>query len=184
MYELGRELWSRRVRLLAMALALTLPMACRFRELRLDPPLAAMTALYALDAGPLQRVLQAELLARPRIRLRTGVAHEVDRVLCDRLSFMLALLGRQTLSRDWIRPDKDFAIAVGLALFISLPWYLAHVNLWIRDIRRGWMPSDPEGDPEVLSFQSAHWYLSSIFNEPAVSPPLCPGMYWRRILLS
>jgi 4-amino-4-deoxy-L-arabinose transferase-like glycosyltransferase len=49
MYEIGRELWSRRVGLLATVFVLTLPMVVStFHEYHLDAPLTAMTALALL----------------------------------------------------------------------------------------------------------------------------------------
>jgi len=169
MYELGRELWSRRVGLLAMALAVTLPMVVsQFREFQLDPPLAAMTALSLL-----MLVLCREFSSR-KYSLALGFA--LGLALLTKWTVFFAMVFPVALALLWAAKHyretgdlariKNFAMAVGLALFISLPWYLAHVNLWIRDIRRG---SEyygvREGDPEVLSFQSAHWYFSSIVND-------------------
>lgn len=183
MFELGKHYWSRRVGFLALGFVLTMPMVIsQFREYQLDAPLTGMTALSFLMLVKCREFESRSYSLALGLVLGLALLTKWTVFFAMSLPVAFALLiavqhHRRTGDRARL---KNFAVAIGVSLVVSLPWYLAHINLWLRDIWRGIeYYGEREGDPEVLSFQSAHWYLSSLFNDQLYLIPfafICIGI--------
>jgi 4-amino-4-deoxy-L-arabinose transferase-like glycosyltransferase len=161
-YGIGKQLWSRRVGLLAALFVLTSPMlVSQFKDYMLDAPLTAMVALalYFLIKADAFRERRSSVLFGAACGL--GMLTKWNFALSIALPGLVAVIvavGTSLGSRSTTRiANVLMAGATGFA--IAGWWYVHNFSTFIRDTTKGEAAAGSfEGDPRIASLNSFLWY--------------------------
>jgi hypothetical protein len=163
-YALGRDLWSRRVGLLATVFVVTSPMlVSQFKDFMIDAPLTAMTALG------LYLLVRSKEFSRRGASLALGAACGFGLLTKWNFALYLALpVGVAVVRIAFAKRRGARLLNLGLAAAttaaISAAWYVANVAEAYRDTTGNTEAARIEGDPAIGSIAGVTWYLWNLLS--------------------
>lgn len=175
-YGLGKELWSRRVGLLAAITVLGFPMlVSQFKEYQVDAPLTAIVALA------LYLLIKTKEFSDRRFSVILGVA--IGFGMLTKWTFLFPLflpllyavglgLYRAYKKRDWAVVGNIAFVAI-IAYAIAGVWYVInHQQILIDLTVNNGGAAAREGDPLVGSSAANLWYFWNLLNTQVYLVPL------------
>ncbi len=166
-YYLGKQLWNRKVGLLAAIVVITTPMiASQFREYQIDASLTAIVTLFIL------LLIKSNNFRETKYTIAIGIVAAIG--MLDKWTFILAVLPvllMVTIPILWFESEqrkqalKNFLVSFAIGYIVVSPWYWTNIRSLASDLKYNAVQAGgAEGDPAIRSVASITWYLKNILN--------------------